>query len=200
MNDKRVREAMGKVKRRLFVPEEVRKYADEDDSLPIGFNQTISQPTLVALMTELLELKGNERVLEIGTGSGYQAAILSLLAKEVYTIERIPELAKQAKKNLKRAGFSKNIFVIVGDGTLGLPEKAPFDAIIVTAKGNEIPKCLIEQLKDGGRIVIPLAKKMGEEMLIFGRKEGEKLKTENITEVRFVPLIGKYGFKKFLLF
>src|SRR4030042_2223240 len=155
VKDPRVLSAMHKVERHLFVPKELQTSAYTDQPLPIGEDQTISQPYIVALMTELLELKGGENVLEIGTGSGYQAAILAELAKEVYTIEIVEPLASSAKNRLLELGY-QNINVKAGDGYLGWPEVGPFDAIIVTAAPDHIPKPLIDQLQEGGRMVIPV--------------------------------------------
>jgi len=186
IKDKRVLEAMLKVERHKFVPESQKPFAYEDGPLPIGYGQTISQPYIVALMTELLELKGKEKVLEIGTGSGYQAAILAELAKEVYTIEIIEELAQQAEKRLSDLGY-KNIKVKVGDGYLGWPEFSPFDAIIVTCAPEDIPPALIEQLKEGGKMVIPVGK-FFQELRLVTKKEGKVL-IKNIIPVSFVPMI-----------
>lgn len=188
IKDRRVLEALLKVERHRFVPEELRAYAYEDRPLPIGEDQTISQPYIVALMTELLELKPNDKVLEIGTGSGYQAAILAELAREVYTIEIIESLAKRAEKVLKDSGY-KNIYVKIGDGYLGWPEKAPFDAIIVTCAPEEIPETLIEQLKEGGRMVVPVGKFFQSLKLVI-KKDG-KVMVRDIAPVAFVPMIKK---------
>lgn len=191
--DKRVIDAMQEIPRHIFVPENERKEAYGDFPLPIGFSQTISQPYIVALMTSLLKLNGSERVLEIGTGSGYQSAILSKLAKEVYTIERIPQLADMAKKIFKTLNV-ENVCVVIRDGTLGLSEYAPYDRIIVTASSPDIPKPLQEQLKDGGIMVIPVGK--GYQRLIVATKEGGILKERDEGGCVFVPLIGEYGFKE----
>jgi len=186
IKDKRVLEAMLKVERHKFVPESQKPFAYEDRPLPIGYGQTISQPYIVALMTELLELKGEEKVLEIGTGSGYQAAILAELAKEVYTIEIIEGLAKEAQKRLADLGY-KNIKVKIGDGYLGWPEVSPFDAIVVTCAPEEIPPALIEQLKEGGKMVIPVGE-FFQELKLVSKKEG-KILIKNIIPVSFVPMI-----------
>ena len=188
IKDERVLSAMRDVKRHMFVPQEYRKYAHDDCPLPIGENQTISQPYIVALMTELLELKGNEKVLEIGTGSGYQAAILSELADQVYTIEILESLAESASKRLKRLGYN-NVTVKYGNGFLGWQEYSPYDAIIVTCAPKEVPLTLIKQLKDGGRLVIPVGEYFQELKLI--RKEDGKIITKNIIPVRFVPMVGE---------
>jgi protein-L-isoaspartate(D-aspartate) O-methyltransferase len=185
VHDERVLKAMLKVRRDLFIPQEYKDLSYSDEPLPIGEGQTISQPYIVALMTELLELNGQERVLEIGTGSGYQAAILAELAKEVYTIELLKPLAERSQKLLKDLGY-KNIEVKEGDGFLGLPEKAPFDAIIVTCAPEEVPPALTEQLAEGGRLVIPVGSLYQELKLL--RKEKGKIVTEDIIPVRFVPM------------
>lgn len=191
IRDKRVLFAMGKVPRHLFVDEPIRHRAYDDCALSIGDGQTISQPYMVAVMTELLELKGDERALEIGTGSGYQTAVLAGLAKEVYTVERHGSLSMQAMKTLDRAGYG-NIHFRVGDGTLGWPEESPFQAIIITAGAPEIPKPLIEQLDEGGIIVIPVGDRFGQRLLKAKKLNGE-LQGEYHTPCTFVPLLGKYG-------
>lgn len=184
----------GKVPRHEFIPHEYRDSAYENNALPVGEGQTISQPSLVAIMTQALGLKGHEKILEIGTGSGYQAAILSYLAKEVYTIERIKLLAQKSIEILEKLQI-KNVYVFEGDGSLGLPKYAPYDAIIVTAGAREIPKSLVDQLKMGGRIVIPVGGSKIDQKLIVGQKKKGKLETKEVEPVRFVPLIGKYGWK-----
>ncbi|MDD5773765.1 MAG: protein-L-isoaspartate(D-aspartate) O-methyltransferase [bacterium] len=192
IKDERVLQAMLKVKRHLFVPEEYKNTAYINGPLPIGEGQTISQPYIVALMTELLELKGNEKVLEIGTGSGYQAAILGELAKEVYTIEILDILGRRAEKLLNELKY-KNIKVKIGDGYLGWLEYAPFDAIIVTAAPEEIPKALIEQLAEGGKMVIPVEDQFPidrySQKLKLVRKINGKPVVKDIIAVRFVPMI-----------
>jgi protein-L-isoaspartate(D-aspartate) O-methyltransferase len=165
--------------------------AYEDRPLPIGLGQTISQPLIVAMMTEALALEGSERVLEIGTGSGYQAAILAELAKEVYTIERVRELSIQARKVLYRLGFD-NIKLKIGDGTLGWPEEAPYDRIIVTAGAPHVPEELMKQLADGGRLVIPVGGEDVQHLDVVIRK-GAEFHTRSITACRFVKLVGKSG-------
>jgi len=189
----RVLQAMESVPRHLFVSEELQDRAYDDCALPIGEGQTISQPYMVALMTELLELKGDEKVLEIGTGSGYQAAILSLLSSEVYTVERIRSLALKAQELLKRLGY-KNINVIVSDGTLGLPEHSPFDAIIVTAGAPEIPQVYVEQLKMNGRLVIPVGNRFSQTLYQI-KKTPSDITTKVSTPCVFVPLVGRYGWE-----
>ena len=186
IKDIRVIEAMRKVKRHLFVPVLSRPFAYKDSPLPIGEGQTISQPYIVALMTELLELKGNDKVLEIGTGSGYQAAVLAELTDEVYTIEILKPLAERAERLLKDLGY-KNIRVKCADGFLGWPEQAPFDAIIVTCAAEDIPGPLVEKLAEGGRLVIPIGAHWQELKLV--KKINGKIVITNIIPVRFVPMI-----------
>ena len=186
ITDERVLAAMRKVARHKFVPLYVKMFAYNDSPLPIGYDQTISQPYIVALMTQLLELEGNEKVLEIGTGSGYQAAVLSLLCREVYTIELLQPLADSTRKRLKQLGY-RNVAVRHGDGYLGWPKYAPFDAIIVTAAPEEIPPKLVEQLKEGGRLVLPVGKYF--QTLKVVRKVRGQIKEESIIPVRFVPMI-----------
>lgn len=193
IRDKRVLSAMRKVPRHLFVPEVIRYSAYDDMALPIGEDQTISQPYMVAIMTELLELKGDEKVLEIGTGSGYQAAVLAELAGEVYTIERIAALADKARERLMGLGYN-NIAVMASDGTLGLQDRAPFDRIIITAAAPEIPEPLVAQLKEGGVVVAPVGERFSQ-ILIKGKKEKGTLVREYHTPCVFVPLIGEYGWK-----
>jgi len=192
VKDPRVLSAMLKVERHLFVPKDLQSSAYTDQPLPIGEGQTISQPYIVALMTELLELKGGEKVLEIGTGSGYQAAILAEMAKEVYTIEIIETLATSARKLLLQLGY-QNIMVKAGDGYLGWPEAAPFDAIIVTCAPDHIPKPLIEQLKEGGRMVVPVGT-YSQELKKIVKRSG-KIEPTDIIPVIFVPMTGE-GVKK----
>lgn len=186
IEDRRVLEAMRKVKRHLFVPSHIRHLAYEDYPLPIAEGQTISQPYIVALMTELLSPKGSERVLEIGTGSGYQAAILAELAGEVYTIEIFESLARQSGALLKELNYT-NVRVKSGDGFLGWPERSPFDGIIVTCAPEKIPPPLLEQLAEGGRLVIPVGKYWQD--LKFMRKIKNRIKEESVIPVRFVPML-----------
>jgi len=193
IKDKRVLWAMSIVPRENFVLKENENDAYLDCPLPIGMGQTISQPYMVALMTQCLYLIGSERVLEVGTGSGYQAAILSKLAKMVYTIERYKNLADRAKKIFEESEL-KNVKVVVGDGTNGLKEYSPYDCIIVTAGAPEIPKGLIDQLKENGRIVIPVGNSFSQDLLL-GRKVKGKLKIQNYGGCIFVPLVGKYGWQ-----
>jgi len=193
IKDERVLAAMESVERHLFVDKSLIDRAYDDCALPIGEGQTISQPYMVALMTELLELKGDEKVLEIGTGSGYQAAILSLLASEVFTIERIRSLALKAQELFKKLGYT-NIQVIIGDGTLGLPEHSPFDGIIVTAAAPKTPEIYIQQLKINGRLVIPVGSRFSQ-MLYQVKKTLTGISTSVSTPCVFVPLVGKYGWE-----
>ena len=189
IKDEGVLKMMRTVPRHKFVSPVYQKIAYSDRPLPIGYAQTISQPYIVALMTESLKLKGGEKVLEIGTGSGYQAAILAELAKEVYTIEIIPGLTKKAEKTLKKLGY-KNIKVKCGDGYLGWPEYAPFDAIIVTCAPDHIPQPLIDQLAEGGRMVIPIADTYPQRLTLIQKKKG-KIIQEIITGCMFVPMTGE---------
>ena len=191
IKDKRVLDAFLKIPREKFVPLSSREDAYEDYPLPIGCGQTISQPYIVALMTEALSLKGEEKVLEIGTGSGYQAAILSELAREVYSMEKHLSLAKKAKERLNSLGY-KNVEVRVGDGTKGLLEKEPFDRIIITAGAPRIPSSLLKQLKAGGKMILPLG---GFEMqeLILIEKEKRGIRKRKLGGCRFVPLYGEEG-------
>lgn len=191
IRDRRVLETMRRVPRHLFVPGNYRALAYIDRPLPLGFGQTISQPYIVALMTEALGLTGEEKVLEIGTGSGYQAAILSRLARRVYTIELIQELARGAGETLTRIGCL-NATVIHADGTLGLAKEAPFDAIIVTAAASEVPKPLIDQLAEDGRLVAPIGERYVQNLLRIIKKEG-RLHQEDLGSCAFVPLIGGSG-------
>jgi protein-L-isoaspartate(D-aspartate) O-methyltransferase len=182
----RVLAAMGKVPRHEFVPQQWRALAYEDQPLPIGHGQTISQPFIVAFMTERLEPKPTDRVLEIGTGSGYQAAVLSGLVAEVDTIEIIEDLAKEAAANLKRLGCT-NVHVRAGDGYQGWPAAAPFDSIIVTCAPENVPQPLVDQLKDGGRMIIPVGSGWDQELLVLN-KRGTKLERQSLLPVRFVPM------------
>lgn len=193
ISNDRVLAAFGAIPREEFVPERYRDLAYADTPLEIGEGQTISQPYVVAFMTQLLNPQPEDKVLEIGTGSGYQVAILSKLVKKVYTIERLKDLAKGARKVLEKLGC-KNVEVIVGDGSKGLPDKAPFDGIIITAAAPEIPPPLLDQLKIGGRLVAPIGGNFFQEMVRITKTE-EGLGKETHPGFRFVPLIGKHGFK-----
>jgi protein-L-isoaspartate(D-aspartate) O-methyltransferase len=193
ITDKLVLDAMRKVPRHRFMPKNIEEASYEDNAMPIGEGQTISQPFMVAIMTEKLGLKGGEKVLEVGTGSGYQSAVIAEIASKVVTVEVIPELAKRSKKLFGELGY-KNVEVIVGDGTLGYPKEAPYDAIIVTAGAPSIPMPLIEQLKDGGSLVIPVGEMFGQ-ILTIATKHGDKIDIESSIGCVFVPLLGKYGWK-----
>ncbi|MDO9289445.1 MAG: protein-L-isoaspartate(D-aspartate) O-methyltransferase [Thermodesulfovibrionales bacterium] len=191
IKDERVLNAMRKVPRHLFVDGDLQYKAYDDMALPIGEDQTISQPYMVAIMTELLQLKGDEKVLEIGAGSGYQAAVLAELSRSVFTIERKAVLAKKAEERIHALGYA-NIKVRVGDGTLGWPEESPFDRIIITAGSPQLPQPLIEQLSDGGIIVAPVGDRFSQQLMVIKKLRGvlsEQLHTPCI----FVPLIGEYG-------
>lgn len=188
VSDKRVLEAMQKVPRHLFVPEKLQNRAYDDEPLPIGHGQTISQPYIVGYMSEQVDIDENEKVLEIGTGSGYQAAILGELAKEVYTIEIIPELGERARKILQELNYD-NVHVKIGDGYKGWPEAAPFDAIIVTAAPDHIPQPLIDQLKLKGRMIIPVGEFSQDLVLLERTKKGVEQKRK--IPVRFVPMTGE---------
>lgn len=191
VHDARVLEAMGRVPREAFVPPQERAAAYYDGALPIGEGQTISQPYIVARMSEALGLQGHERVLEIGTGSGYQAAVLSCLAREVYTVERIAALSHRAQRVLDRLQYG-NVFFRVGDGSLGWPDHAPYDAIVVTCAAPAAPPPLIEQLAEGGRLVAPLGPH-GNQTLVVMRKQAGAVVEEVLLPVAFVPLIGVHG-------
>jgi protein-L-isoaspartate(D-aspartate) O-methyltransferase len=191
IEDPRVLQAMRDTPRHLFVPARHRSMAYEDMPLAIGYEQTISQPLMVALMTAALQLHGHERVLEIGTGSGYQAAVLSRLAVVVFSIERIPELAAQARATLAMAEI-KNVHVLVGDGSLGLPEHGPYDAIVVTAASPKVPPALVEQLQSGGRLIIPVGNRHEQTLMrLTATSNGPQV--ERLGGCRFVPLIGQQG-------
>lgn len=190
ISNPRVLDAMRSVPRHEFVPLKLQNQAYYDSPLPIGYRQTISQPYIVAFMTEKLDPEAGDRVLEIGTGSGYQAAVLSRLVKEVYTIEIVKPLARSAAAALKRAGCG-NVFVRAGDGYRGWPEKAPFDAVIVTAAPDHVPKPLVDQLKEGGKMVIPLGAEFQIQTLKVFKKQDGILVLESTLPVRFVPMTGK---------
>lgn len=194
VRDPRVQEAMRQVPRHRFVPREYEGMAYSDGPLPIGQGQTISQPYIVALMSEMLELEGNETVLEVGTGSGYQAAVLAQLAGTVHTIERHTALAEHAEQILLELEC-RNVFVHLGDGTLGLPRYAPYQAIMVTAASPGVPQPLLDQLADGGRLVIPVGGH-GSQMLERWRRQGEDFDQEQILPVAFVPLRGAHGWEE----
>jgi protein-L-isoaspartate(D-aspartate) O-methyltransferase len=189
IKDERVLAAMGKVPREAFVPPESRAASYEDGPLPIGYDQTISQPYIVAFMTEQLRLKPSDRVLEIGTGSGYQAAILAELGSEIFSVEIVEPLARAAEATLQRLGYT-NVHVKIGDGYKGWPEAAPFDAIIVTCAPDKVPQPLIDQLKDGGRMVIPVGERFAQQLYLLEKRNGE-LKESATLPVRFVPMLRK---------
>jgi len=187
IKDERVLTTMAKVPREEFVPADARVDAYEDGPLPIGYDQTISQPYIVAFMTEQLRLKPSDRLLEIGSGSGYQAAVLAELVADVYTIEIVEPLAKTAEATLQRLGY-KNVHLRVGDGYQGWPEEAPFDAIIVTCAPDKVPELLVEQLKDDGRMVIPVGERFAQQLYLLEKKNGQ-LKESATLPVRFVPMV-----------
>ena len=192
IDDERVLAAMDAVPRELFVPEEERELAYADGALPIGFGQTISQPYIVAVICSLLGLEGDERVLDVGTGSGYQAAVLAELAAEVITIERVPELVERARAALVAAGYS-SVDVRFGDGSVGVPDRAPFDAIAVAAAAPEIPAALYEQLADEGRLVLPKGSRWGQDLVLVVKTQEGPIERASVP-CRFVPLLGAEGF------
>jgi protein-L-isoaspartate(D-aspartate) O-methyltransferase len=191
--DGRVLEAMERVPREQFVPPDLRRRAYDDAALPIGSGQTISQPYMVARILEELGLDGDERVLDVGTGSGYQAAVLAQLAEEVHSIERIPELAEQARHNFESAGID-NVHVHVGDGSRGLEEHAPYDAIAVAAAAPGFPKALYDQLRIGGRLVVPVGRRQGQRLEVIVRSPEGPAVIRSVP-CRFVPLVGEEGFE-----
>jgi protein-L-isoaspartate(D-aspartate) O-methyltransferase len=193
VRDLAVLRAVRMVPRHLFVPESVRHRAYDDAALPIGSGQTISQPFVQARYLELIGLTGKEKVLEIGTGSGYQTALLALLASMVFSVERVPQLAQSARAALALAGI-RNVTVLVGDGTLGWRPFAPYDAILVSAASPEVPAPLAEQLAIGGRMVIPLGDKEAQTLTLVERLE-DRVRSSTIADVRFVPLVGEFGFR-----
>jgi len=193
IRDLAVLRAVRTVPRHMFVPESVRHRAYDDAALPIGSGQTISQPYVQARYLELLALKGREKVLEIGTGSGYQTALLALLADAVFSVERIPALAERAKAALTAAGI-RNVTVLVGDGSLGWRPLGPYDAILVAAASPEIPAPLVEQLAPGGTMVIPLGDRKSQVLTVVER-QAEGIRTRTVSDVRFVPLLGEFGFR-----
>jgi protein-L-isoaspartate(D-aspartate) O-methyltransferase len=191
VRDPRVLQAMSEVPRHLFVPEALRGRAYDDEPLPIGLRQTISQPYMVALMLEAMELTGSERVLEVGTGSGYQAALLGELAREVWSVEIIPELADGARRLMADLGYS-NVHAVVADGSIGLPAHAPYDAIVVAAGAPEVPAALVRQLAQGGRLLVPVGGS-DHQMLQRIRRDGAATTTEALLSCAFVPLVGAQG-------
>jgi len=195
IKDPRILDVFGRVQRHRFIPQELRPAAYSDHPMLIGEGQTISQPYIVALMTECLNLTGAETILEIGTGSGYQTAILAELAKKVYTIERFENLAKNAEALFRELGY-ENIRIKSGDGTLGWPEAAPFERIIITAANPRVPLPLSEQLKEGGKLILPLGEEGAGQVLTLVEKKENKLSFQQICGCVFVPLIGQYGCRK----
>ncbi len=195
ITNSKILEAIRKTPRHLFVSVELKHLAYQDHPLSIGWGQTISQPFIVALMLQLLNPKENDKILEIGTGSGWQAGILSFLCKEVYTIERIPELAGFARRNLDKLDI-KNIQIVVGDGTQGLKEFAPYDGIIVSCAAPRIPQPLIEQLRLGGKIVIPVGAHYSQDLIVGEKISQGKIEKKIICGCIFVPMVGEYGFKE----
>jgi protein-L-isoaspartate(D-aspartate) O-methyltransferase len=189
VNDTRVLDAMRKVERHLFVPAELADYASADQPLPVGYNQTISQPYIVAYMTEALKLDPRSKVLEIGTGSGYQAAVLGELCDSVFTIEIVNELGTKAKSLLKKLGYD-NVFVKIGDGYKGWSEYAPFDAIIVTCAPTHVPEPLTDQLVEGGKMIIPVGETNYQQLILMIKKKG-RLIQQAVLPVRFVPMVDK---------
>jgi protein-L-isoaspartate(D-aspartate) O-methyltransferase len=194
ITDERVLLAMDSVPRELFVPASLQEHAYDDGALPIGHHQTISQPFVVATICSLLSLRGTERVLDVGTGSGYQAAVLAELSADVVTIERIPELAAEARARLEEAGHA-SVDVRVGDGSLGVPERAPYDAIAVAAAAPRVPAALYDQLAEGGRLVLPRGTRWGQELVLVVRTREGPAERSSIP-CRFVPLVGDEGFGK----
>ncbi|MEB3346468.1 protein-L-isoaspartate(D-aspartate) O-methyltransferase [Aquimarina gracilis] len=191
INDPATLRAMRKVPREAFVPKSIREHAYQDNPLPIGQGQTISQPYIVAFMTQILQLKPNYKVLEIGTGSGYQAAVLAEIVRSVYTIEIVEELGVSAKKVFQKLGYT-NVITRIGDGYNGWEEHAPFDAIIVTAGIEEIPQPLLDQLAEGGRMIIPVGPSNQRNLVLVTKKKG-KIKTKKVLPVRFVPFVREKG-------
>ncbi len=193
ITDPRVLAALAKVPRERFVPPELIRFAYDNRPLPIGKGQTISQPYIVALSTQALAPSPEDKVLEIGTGSGYQTAILAELAGQVFTVERIPELARAAKERLSALGY-RNVRFRVGDGTKGWPEEAPFDAILVTAAAPDVPRSLLSQLREGGRMVIPLGGRFAQDLWLIEKRAGGLVK-KHLVPCSFVPLVGEEGWR-----
>ncbi len=194
INDERVLDAMARIPREEFVDPDIRHASYSDNALEIGFGQTISQPFMTAFMAQCLRLTGTERVLDVGTGSGYHAALLGLLSASVFSIELVPELAAAARVTLQRTGMGGNVTVLDGDGSLGLPEHAPFDAISVAAGAPGVPSALLEQLQDPGKLVIPVGPKDDQDLQLI-TKVGGKVTYAVVSHCRFVPLYGHQGWK-----
>jgi protein-L-isoaspartate(D-aspartate) O-methyltransferase len=192
IHDERVIEAMFRIPREEFLPESGRRWSYCDEPASIGHGQTISQPYITALMTQTLELKGNEKVLEVGTGCGYHAAVIAELAAEVVSVEIVPELAEQARKNLERTGYAGKVLVVCGDGSMGYPPRMPYDAISVAAAAPEAPSPLLEQLNDWGRMVIPIGSLLEQDLVVITKSEG-KIMRRVAAQCRFVPLKGGQG-------
>ena len=192
IKDQRVLNAMLAIPREDFVSAKDRSRAYTDAPIPIGYGQTITQPYMTALMAQTLTLNGSEKVLDVGTGSGYHAAVLGRLARRVISVERIPKLVALARANLNRAGCAENITVVCGDGSLGYPPEAPFDAISVAAGSPEVPRALLDQLCDPGRLVIPVGNRFNQDLYLVQKKNGQIL-TKTLTGCRFVPLVGQQG-------
>jgi len=193
IQDLAVLRAFGETPRHLFVPEALRNRAYDDSALPIGFGQTISQPSTQAAFLEALRLGGEERVLEVGTGSGYQAALLAMLVSHVVTVERIPDLADRARGAIATSG-ANNVMVVVGDGSLGWRPTAPYDAILVAAAGPTVPEPLLSQLRDGGRLVMPVQDSDGAQRLTCVTRNGDRHEVRELGDAKFVPLVGRHGF------
>lgn len=195
IKDKMVIDALRKIPRHLFLDEALWPQAYEDHAMPIGEKQTISQPYIVALMTEALQLTDKQKVLEIGTGSGYQTAILAEIADQVYSIERIPSIAKRARKVFDKLQY-RNVVITIGDGTSGWKEHSPYDGIIVTASSPKVPKPLLGQLAIGGRLVIPIGEESGQGLMVFTKEDENNYTEENYGGCRFVKLVGEYGWRE----
>jgi protein-L-isoaspartate(D-aspartate) O-methyltransferase len=195
IKDKRVIDALRKIPRHLFLDEALWPQAYEDHAMPIGEKQTISQPYIVALMTEALQLDDKKKILEIGTGSGYQTAILAEIADQVYSIERIPSIAKRARKVFDKLQY-RNVVITIGDGTSGWREHSPYDGIIVTAASPTIPKPLLEQLTTGGRLVIPIGDESTQDLMVYTKEDTNDYREENYGGCRFVKLVGEYGWRE----
>ncbi len=195
LKDEKVADAMRKVPRHLFVPDDVVDFAYDDRPLPVGEKQTISAPHMVAMMCDALDLNSDNKVLEVGAGSGYHACVVAQLVDVVYTIERIERLAKKAEVNLEKADC-KNVKLVLGDGSQGYPEEAPYDRICVTAGAPDVPEHLLEQLKTNGKLLIPMGGRYYQDLILVEKSEGEETSRKNLGACAFVPLIGEYGFSE----